>query len=136
MRSRYVFVQGQPRRTLGEPLAPDHRLVLVRDGLALGGGRPPAPDPPRVEREPADRWHGVLTASEVDQVTVLGLNYPARYVQGWRTECPPTTSWSGRAASCLRSWPRTSGGSATSWTAGPSCCSSPDGAAATAQRTS
>ena len=88
MRSRYVFVQGQPRRTLGEPLAPEHRLVLVRDGLALGGGRPPAPDPPRVEREPADRWHGVLTASEVDQVTVLGLNYPARYVQGWRTGVP------------------------------------------------
>ena len=87
-RSGEVFVRGEARRTLGDHLSPDHRLHLVRDGLLLGrDGRPVGPER-RVSRLPVNRWHSVLTSSDLDQLAVLALNYPVLHQQGWRTGIP------------------------------------------------
>ena len=87
-RSGHVFVRGEARRTLGDHLSPDHRLHLVRDGLLLGReGRPVGPER-RVARLPVNRWHSVLTSSDLDQLAVLALNYPVLHQQGWRTGIP------------------------------------------------
>ena len=88
VRAGQVFVRGEARRTLGEHLSPDHRLHLVRDGLLLGReGKPVGPER-RVHRLPLSRWHAVLTTSDLDQLAVLALNYPALYQQCWRTGIP------------------------------------------------
>ena len=86
MRCGTVFVKAQPRRTLGEPLGPDHRIVLVRDGLLLDAER--RGEARRIDKVPVPRWHAALTASDVDRLAVLGLNYPGLYEQGWRTGIP------------------------------------------------
>ncbi|WP_340539436.1 rhamnan synthesis F family protein [Nocardioides sp. GXZ039] len=88
LRSGYVFMKGQPRRTVGERLSPDHRQILVRDGLSVESGRTVLPRTRSMARLPAARWHAALTASPLDQLVVVGANYPIRYPQGLRTGVP------------------------------------------------
>ena len=88
MRSGQVFVKWDARRTLGEHLASDHRLFLVRDGLILGRAGRAAKAPRTVGREPVSRWHAVLSASDFDQLAVLALTYPTRYDQAWHSGIP------------------------------------------------
>lgn len=87
MRCATVFVQAQPRRTIGDPLGPDHRIVLVRDGLQLDADRRGG-EARRIEKVPAPRWHAAVTASDVDRLVVLGLNYPGLFEQTWSTGVP------------------------------------------------
>jgi len=62
--------------------------VLVRDGLALRRDQPVRERAPMADQLPRDPWHAVLTASDIDQLVGLGLHYPVRYAQGWRTGLP------------------------------------------------
>jgi hypothetical protein len=88
IRSGHVFVRGEPRRTLVRLLTADHRMYCVRDGLVLDrDGREARVGGP-VNGEPVNRWSAVLTASDVDHLAAVGLNWPVAYHQGWRTGLP------------------------------------------------
>jgi hypothetical protein len=85
----YVLTDARPRRSVGERLRRDHRVIQVRDGLALRWGGPPQrPAPLGKDGLPTSPWHAVLTASDLDQLVGLGLHHPAQFSQGWRTGIP------------------------------------------------
>lgn len=97
-----VFVDANPRWTLGAPVMTKHqRLVLVRGGLQLNKSgralRPPVrPDETTGLRDPGAGLHpvpasvvtGLLVASDVDQLAALATHWPATYRQAWRTGIP------------------------------------------------
>lgn len=88
MGAGYVFCPGMPRRTVGERLSPDHRVVVVRDGMTLRTDRPPALRPRVLDGAPGRPVHAVLTASDLDHLVAIATHHPTLYSQGWRTGLP------------------------------------------------
>jgi hypothetical protein len=98
-----VFVADQPVPTLGVRAPRSlHHVIAVRRGLQLlkhgrtagqpqhpGAQPPPTSGPLPMLHPPAKpQLTALLTASDVDQVTELSSQWPARYSDVWRTGIP------------------------------------------------